>query len=65
VAGLPGGQLRYLTDGRVAMPDYGKASLAFREENGLRQVLLSLREQRGGSRLASTDTAECEVIKAS
>lgn len=66
MAGLPGGQVRALTDGRVVMPAHGSATLAYREEDGLRQVLLALREsQAGGSRLASTDTATCEVIKAS
>jgi hypothetical protein len=68
VAGLPGAQLRWLTDGRVALPGHGKASLAFREQDGLRQVVLSLCEPRPGggqAQLASTDVASCEVIKAS
>lgn len=67
VAGLPGGQVRWLTDGRLALPGHGQASLAFREQDGLRQVVLSLREPRAGgmqSRLGASDAAVCEVIKA-
>lgn len=64
VAGLPGGQIRPLTDGRVAMDAHAQASLAYREEDGIRQILLSLRQQTQTSRLGATDRISCRVIRA-
>lgn len=64
VAGLPGGQIANLTDGSVVLSPHNEATLAFREENGIRQVLLAMRDKAGQSRFAATDRAECTVIKA-
>jgi hypothetical protein len=41
VAGLPGGRVTFLTEGRVAMDRSRMASLVYREESGIRQVLMA------------------------
>jgi hypothetical protein len=63
VAGLPGGRLMHLTDGRLAVDTYAEATLAYREENGLRQLLMSLRDKTAGTRLGATDLATCSVVR--
>jgi hypothetical protein len=64
VAGLPGGRIVHLSAGKVAMDAHARATLAYRESPGLRQILLGLREQGASSRLASSDRVSCRVIKA-
>jgi hypothetical protein len=61
--GLPGGTVRHPTDGRVAMDTNAKATLAYREQDGLRQVLLSLRDKTANSQLGMADHATVTVIK--
>lgn len=62
--GLPGGVVQYPTEGRLAMDPSAKATLAYREEDGLRQILMSLREQTGASRLGASDRTSATIIKA-
>ena len=64
VAGLADGSVQHLTDGRLAIDAHRHASLAFREENGLRQVLMSLQEKESDTRLGASDRVTCRVIKA-
>lgn len=63
VVGLPGGRLVHLTDGRLAVDSYAEAAIAYREENGLRQLLLSLKNKTAGTRLGATDRASCTVVR--
>jgi hypothetical protein len=65
VAGLPGGRVTYLTEGRVAMDKSRLASLVYRENNGIRQVLMSARKREKATQFGAMDAADCEVIKAS
>lgn len=61
--GLPGGQVQMLFDGAVAMDKATSASMAFRELDGIRQVLMSL-QHTTENRFATTDRVSCTVIKA-
>ncbi len=63
-AGLPGGIVKFPTSGRIAMDTHAKATMAFREQDGLRQLLLSMRDKRAASRFGATDRAVATVIKA-
>jgi hypothetical protein len=64
VAGLPGGSLAHLTDRTVAMDSHTNAALTYREENGLSQILMGLRNKASASRFGATDRATCTVTKA-
>jgi hypothetical protein len=63
-AGLPSGVLRFPTDSRIAMDTHTKATMAYREEDGLRQILMSLRDKTMTSRLGASDRASAVVYKA-
>jgi hypothetical protein len=63
-AGQPGGIIKYPTSGRIAMDTNAKASLVFREEGGLRQILLAARDKTALGRFGATDRATATVIKA-
>ena len=63
--GLPGGRIVHMTDGRVAMDTYTDATMSYREENGLRQILMSLRDKAAGTRLGASDTASCTITRIS
>jgi hypothetical protein len=63
-AGLPGGTIKYPTHGRIAMDTNAKATLAFREENSLQQILLSMRDKTAIGRFGATDRATATIIKA-
>ena len=63
-AGQPGGIIKYPTSGRIAMDTNAKASLVFREEGGLRQILLAARDKTAMGRFGATDRATATVIKA-
>lgn len=64
VVGLPGGRLAPLTEGRVAMDTFAQASVGYREENGIRQILMTLRNRQATNRLGATDAATCTVVRA-
>ena len=60
--GLPAGVIRLPTSGRVAIDGYDKAALAFREQNGLRQILMGLRDKSATDRYGVSDTMIAERI---
>jgi hypothetical protein len=62
--GLPNGTVKYPTDGRIAVDTHTKATLAYREEGGLRQILMSLRDKSSISHFGIGDTASAVVYKA-
>ena len=64
VAGAQGGQVHHLTDSRLAIDAYKQAALAYREENGLRQILMSLQTKLADTRFGTTDRMSVKVIRA-
>lgn len=64
VAGLPDGRVVPLTENQVAMDANNKATVAYRESEGLRQILLSLKDRGASSHFAGSDRVSCTVIKA-
>jgi len=64
VAGLPDGSLQHLTDGRLAVDSYKQSSLVFREEEGIRQILLALQTKQADTRFGATDRVTCKVTRA-
>jgi hypothetical protein len=64
VAGLANGTIQHLTDGRLAVDAYKQAAFAFREEGGLRQILMSLQTKDSDTRFGATDRVTCRVIRA-
>jgi hypothetical protein len=65
VAGLPGGVIVPLTEDVVAMDGYEQASVAYREQDGLAQILMSMKGKRGDAttRLATADRMDAVVIR--
>lgn len=63
VAGLPGGTLQPLTEGRLALPAGDNGAAMFRELNGLRQMVMSYINA-GTNYLAVGDRASASVIRA-
>lgn len=61
VMGLPGGALRKITDGRVALPSYEEGATLLREENGLRHVVTALRGSGADSQFAMGDEISVTV----
>lgn len=64
VAGLGDGSIVALTDGRLATDAYKQAALAYREQDGLRQILMSLQTKESETRFGATDRVTCRVIRA-
>jgi hypothetical protein len=64
VAGLSGGIIVHLTDDAVAMDSHATASLALREERGMTQILMQLRDQNATTRFGFSDRMDATVIKA-
>lgn len=63
-AGLPDGTVRHLTDGRLAIDPHQHATLAYREERGLRQILMGLRDSTARNSFGASDTATCRIVRA-
>lgn len=63
-AGLPGGEVRPLTDGRLALPDGEQGASLYREHNGLRQLVTSYLTSNGNG-LAMRDRASATVTRIS
>jgi hypothetical protein len=63
VAGLPGGDLQPLTEGRLAMPTGDVGAAMYRELDGLRQLVMSYIGT-GANHLAIGDRASASVIRA-
>jgi hypothetical protein len=64
VAGLPGGLLVRLTKAHLAFDKYADASFAYREENGVSQLLVALHEPQQPNQFAASDRPICEVRRA-
>ena len=64
VVGLSTGQVVHLTEHDVAVQPHKKASLVFREEAGLRQLMMSMHGKAGVNTFGLGDTATATVIKA-
>lgn len=63
MAGLPGGNLQPLTEGRLALPPGDNGAAMFRELNGLRQLVMSYSSS-GVNYMAVGDRASATVIRA-
>jgi hypothetical protein len=63
VVGLPGGQIVYLLDGRVSVDQYARGASLLREQNGVRQVITSLRGQGDVSTFTATDSSVMTVYR--
>lgn len=61
-AGLPGGQLVQLTEGRLALPGGERGASLFREHEGLRQIITAWLSS-GSNGLAITDRASATVTR--
>lgn len=61
-AGLPGGQVTPLTEGRLSIPDGDEGAMVFREFKGLRQLIASYIRTTPGS-LAVGDRASATVTR--
>jgi hypothetical protein len=64
VVGLPGGLVAHLTDRTLAINPNQNATLSYREENGLSQILMNLKDKTASSGFGATDRATCTVTKA-
>lgn len=63
VAGLPEGRIVHLTENMVSIPYGARASLAYREERGLAQVLMQLQQPAEASGFATSDRCTADVVK--
>jgi hypothetical protein len=64
VVGLPGGLVAHLTDRTLAINPNQNATLSYREENGLSQILMNLKNKTASSGFGATDRATCTITKA-
>lgn len=62
-AGMPDGMTRHFTHGRLSIKPHQKASLAYREEEGVRQVLAALQNQKSANPFGASDRATCRIIR--
>lgn len=60
VVGLPGGQLRQLTQDRLAVAPHGAGATTLREHNGMTHIVSSLRQGLGDA-FGATDSVVAEV----
>lgn len=63
VAGLEGGQVVHLTEDAVAMDAHSLASISYREQDGLAQVLMQLRGKEASSGFAASDRISATIVK--
>jgi len=63
VAGLPGGVCVHLTEKVVAMDGNAKATLAYRERDGLAQILMGLRDKHATTGFTASDRVTATVIR--
>jgi hypothetical protein len=54
----------HLTDRTLAINPNQNATLSYREENGLSQILMNLKNKTASSGFGATDRATCTVTKA-
>lgn len=62
--GLPGGTVLHPTDGVVSTDSYKYATIEYREDRSLRQILLGLREKVSTTTFGASDTATCRIVRA-
>ena len=64
VAGLPGGQIRKLTDDVYAMDAFARFSMTYHEEKNVNQVVTSLRQKDHENAFGMSDRAFCDIVRA-
>lgn len=64
VAGTEDGQVQLLSRDFVAIDAYQRASLVYREQSGVRQLLAALDQPTQGNAFRAVDRADCVVTKA-
>lgn len=63
VVGMPGGQIVYLLDGRIAVNQYLRGSTLLREQHGVRQLITTLQGPGASSGFAATDSSAMTVYR--
>ena len=58
--GLPGGEIRQLTQDRLAVPDFSSGAILAREKEGMRH-LVSVLKQPGENALGASDSVVAEI----
>jgi hypothetical protein len=61
VLGLPDGQLTELTRDRLAVPEYAKGAVSYREQDGMAHIVSSLISSDGVTNMAANDTVVATV----
>ncbi len=61
VVGLPGGQLKELTEDRYTLPKYAAGAMSLREQEGMTHIISSLRSSDGLNKMGATDTVVASV----
>jgi hypothetical protein len=64
VAGMNNGVVKHITDYNISVDDFKKASLVYREQEGLRQVLLTLQNKNNANVFGASDKMTARVIRA-
>ena len=63
VVGLPGGQIRYLLDGRLAVDQFLRGASLLREQDGMRQIVTSLQKPTVATSFAATDSSVMTIYR--
>jgi hypothetical protein len=63
IAGLPSGNIKFLTRDRLAVPEFKAGSIMLREEDGIRSLVTSLRKGSDVNSMAASDSVVAEVRK--
>lgn len=61
--GLPGGALKAVMEDRAVVPLYEEGAALFRERNGIRQVVTTVKRPGDTSAFAAVDSAVAEVVR--
>jgi len=61
VLGLPGGQVRTITEDVLSIPEFGRGATLLRNANGIRQLVTSLTSRGNESGFGASDSATAEI----
>jgi len=61
--GLPGGAVQAIMEDRAVVPEYEEGATLFRERNGIRQMVTTLKRPSDSSALGATDSVVAEVVR--
>lgn len=61
VFGGPSGQIKRLTDSKMALPDYDRAAGLYREHDGMRQLMTFVKG--GGEAAGASDSYDVEIVR--